>query len=126
MGAFINQNNERSIARNAAGGVPSYVGLSGNRLLSAVVMTGTVAFALFGFDQGLMSGIIASEQFNREFPATRQSSPTDVHAGTVQGSVTSCYEVGCFFGALFAYFMGEKMGRRRMMILGAFVIVSAT
>jgi len=49
---------------------------------------------------------------------TRQSSPDDVHTGTVQGSVTSCYEVGCFFGAMFAFFVGERMGRRKMMQLG--------
>lgn len=73
-----------------------------------------------------MSGIIASHQFNTEFPATKQSSASDVHTGTVQGSVTSCYEVGCFFGALFAYFVGEKFGRRRMMLLGAVVMIIGT
>jgi sugar porter (SP) family MFS transporter len=70
-----------------------------------------------------MSGIIGSEQFNREFPATKQDGPNDVHTGTVQGTVTSCYEVGCFFGAMFAYFVGEKAGRRRMMLGGAIVMI---
>lgn len=70
-----------------------------------------------------MSGIIGSEQFNREFPATKQSGSDDVHHGTIQGTVTSCYEVGCFFGALFAYFVGERAGRRRMMLGGAIVMI---
>lgn len=70
-----------------------------------------------------MSGIIGSEQFNREFPATKQSGPNDVHTGTIQGTVTSCYEIGCFFGAMFAYFVGEKAGRRRMMLGGAIVMI---
>ena len=73
-----------------------------------------------------MSGIIGSEQFNREFPATLSKGPDDVHTGTIQGTVTSCYELGCFFGALFAYFTGEMMGRRRMMLLGATVMVIGT
>lgn len=77
-------------------------------------------------DQGLMSGIIGSEQFNREFPATRKSSNTDVHTATVQGTVVSCYEVGCFFGAMVAYFIGERAGRRRMMLGGAVVMIIGT
>jgi sugar porter (SP) family MFS transporter len=73
-----------------------------------------------------MSGIIGAETFNNEFPATRQSSPDDVHAGTVRGSVTACYEVGCFFGALVAYFIGERFGRRKMMLGGGYVMVIGT
>ncbi|WVR08726.1 hypothetical protein IAU60_005784 [Kwoniella sp. DSM 27419] len=112
----------------AAGTGPlvKYGGLNGNALLYAVVAIATTGFSLFGYDQGLMSGIIASRQFNTEFPATKQNGVNDVHAGTVQGSVTSCYEVGCFFGALFAFFAGERFGRRKMMLLGAFVMIIGT
>ncbi|OCF56236.1 monosaccharide transporter [Kwoniella mangroviensis CBS 10435] len=103
-----------------------YGGLNGNALLYAVVAIATCGFSLFGYDQGLMSGIIASEQFNTEFPATKQRDANDVHAGTVQGSVTSCYEVGCFIGALIAFFIGDKMGRRKMMFGGAVVMIIGT
>ncbi|WVF67861.1 hypothetical protein IAT40_002622 [Kwoniella sp. CBS 6097] len=103
-----------------------YGGLNGNSLLYAVVAIATCGFSLFGYDQGLMSGIIASRQFNTEFPATKQNGVNDVHTGTVQGSVTSCYEVGCFFGALFAFFVGEKFGRRKMMLMGAWVMIIGT
>ncbi|RXK41078.1 monosaccharide transporter [Tremella mesenterica] len=108
------------------GQLVKYAGLNGNSLLYCVVGIATCGFSLFGYDQGLMSGIIASEQFNTEFPATHQSSPSDVHAGTVQGTVTSVYEVGCFFGALFAYFFGERMGRRKVMLLGAVIMIIGT
>lgn len=76
-----------------------------------------------------MSGIIGSEQFNREFPATKQDPAlggNDVHTGTVRGSVTACYEVGCFFGALFAYFVGDRFGRRKMMLIGGWVMIIGT
>jgi len=43
---------------------------------------------LFGYDQGLMSGIISAPQFTRVFPQVYQESPDDVHAGTIQGTVT--------------------------------------
>ncbi|KAL7420894.1 sugar transporter-like protein [Cryptotrichosporon argae] len=126
MPFFINQNNERSMRLNEQGGIVTYAGLKGNALLLTIVTIGTCGFSLFGYDQGLMSGIIASNQFNTEFPATYQANADDVHAGTVQGSVTSCYEVGCFFGAMFAYFFGDRLGRRRMMLLGAVVMIIGT
>lgn len=50
---MINQNNEKSIAKLSQGGVPSYAGLTGNALLAAVVATGTVGFALFGYGECL-------------------------------------------------------------------------
>ncbi|CAK9783331.1 hypothetical protein CC85DRAFT_268494 [Cutaneotrichosporon oleaginosum] len=123
MPMIINQSRERSAKLAQRPGPVKYYGFNGNALLAAVVATGTVGFSLFGYDQGLMSGIIGSEQFNREFPATRQNGPNDVHTGTIQGAVTSCYEVGCFFGAMFAYFVGERAGRRRMMLGGAVVMI---
>lgn len=49
-----------------------------------------------------------------------------MHTGTVQGTVVSVYEVGCFFGALLAFFIGEKLGRRRMMILGGVIMIIGT
>jgi hypothetical protein len=52
-----------------AGKLVKYGGLNGNPLLYAIVATATIGFSLFGYDQGLMSGIIGAEQFNREFPA---------------------------------------------------------
>jgi MFS family permease len=83
-----------------------------------------------------MSGIIGSEQFNREFPEvsqpknkadqTRQTSNDDVFRATLQGTVVSVYEVGCFFGALLAFFIGEKMGRRKMMITGGVIMIIGT
>lgn len=36
------------------------------------------------------------------------------------------YEVGCFFGALLAFFIGEKMGRRKMMMTGGVIMIIGT
>nr|ODN82374.1 monosaccharide transporter [Cryptococcus depauperatus CBS 7841]ODN96004.1 monosaccharide transporter [Cryptococcus depauperatus CBS 7855] len=114
---------EKAPISGGTGRIVTFGGLHGNSLLYAIVAIATCGFSLFGYDQGLMSGIIASKQFNTEFPAVNAN---DVHAGTIQGTVTSCYEVGCFFGALFAYFCGDRMGRRRMMLLGACVMIIGT
>lgn len=46
-----------------------------------------VGFVLFGYDQGVMSGIITAPAFNDLFPATKGNS-------TMQGFVTAIYEIG--------------------------------
>ncbi|CCH43321.1 Sugar transporter [Wickerhamomyces ciferrii] len=94
-------------------------GFTGRSLRVAVTVTATLGFSLFGYDQGLMSGLITGPQFNYEFPATKD------HAVN-QGAVTACYEIGCFFGALFAMLRGDKIGRRPLIILGAFIIIIGT
>jgi hypothetical protein len=41
--------------------VPTYAGLSGQKLRFAITATATIGFLLFGYDQGVMSGIVSSE-----------------------------------------------------------------
>lgn len=38
-------------------------GLTGRKLRAAVTITATLGFSLFGYDQGLMAGLISAEQF---------------------------------------------------------------
>lgn len=92
------------------------LGLSGRPLRAAVTFAAVSGFSLFGYDQGLMSGIITGEQFNTTFPATFNNK-------TIQGAVTASYEIGCFFGALFALFKGDHIGRRPLIIVGSLIIV---
>jgi MFS family permease len=69
-----------------------------------------------GYDQGVMSGIISARPFNNDFPETKDNS-------TWQGFVTAIYEVGCLFGAIFALSFGDRLGRRRAIILGGLVMI---
>lgn len=43
-----------------------------------------------------------------------------VFTATIHGTVVSVYEVGCLFGALFAFYFGEAFGRRRMVYRASF------
>lgn len=94
-------------------------GLKGKPLRVCITVTAVTGFSLFGYDQGLMSGLITAEPFGREFPPV-------VGNGTIQGAVTSCYELGCFFGALFALFKGDSFGRRPLIIFGSLIIILGT
>ncbi|KFY18680.1 hypothetical protein V493_08424 [Pseudogymnoascus sp. VKM F-4281 (FW-2241)] len=93
-----------------------YMGLSGRNLNLAISVVATNGFLLFGYDQGVMSGIITDPVFNDYFPATR-------HNSTVQGITTGIYEIGCLLGAVFILIFGEWLGRRRACITGGWVMI---
>lgn len=95
---------------------PSFAGLSGKRLSLTVSTIATMGFLLFGYDQGVMSGIISAEPFDNVFRAAKGDS-------TMQALITAVYELGCLFGAMFALFTGDWMGRRWMIIWGAVVMI---
>ena len=63
-----------------------------------------------------MSGIIDSSAFAKFLPITAGDS-------VMQALVTAVYELGCLVGAMFALFTGDRLGRRRMIISGAAVMI---
>ncbi|KAJ5219608.1 hypothetical protein N7468_008812 [Penicillium chermesinum] len=75
-----------------------------------------MGFLLFGYDQGVMSGIISAPKFFKLLPMLDGDN-------TLQATVTAVYEVGCLFGAMFALFTGDRLGRRKMVIAGAAVMI---
>ncbi|KAF2262022.1 general substrate transporter [Lojkania enalia] len=112
----LHSENSQPTVRHANKSSPKYMGLTGQPLNMAVSVIATTGFLLFGYDQGVMSGIISAEPFMRYFPETYNDS-------TWQGFVTAIYEIGCFLGAIFILIFGDAIGRRRSMILGAFVMI---
>ncbi|KAE8396054.1 general substrate transporter [Aspergillus alliaceus] len=95
---------------------PTYAGMSGRKLSLTVSTIATMGFLLFGYDQGVMSGIISDPAFNDMFTATKGDN-------TMQATVTAVYEVGCLFGAILALLFGDRLGRRWMVIIGATVMI---
>lgn len=97
-------------------GVPHYGGLTGRPLNLTLSAVATCGFLLFGYDQGVMSGIITGTDFNNYFPQTKGDA-------TWQAFVTAIYELGCLAGALFQLAFADKIGRRRAIILGAVIMI---
>ncbi|KAF4943218.1 hypothetical protein F66182_18790, partial [Fusarium sp. NRRL 66182] len=98
-------------------------GLRGRSLRLAITITSVVGFSLFGYDQGLMSGIISGDQFVSEFPVL---DGTSTHVSVLQGGVTSSYEIGCFFGAIFTLCFGQRIGRTPILVAGGLLMVLGT
>lgn len=90
----------------------TFVGLKGTKLGMLVSVIATTGFLLFGYDQGVMSGIIAAKPFNDYFPETYKQS-------VYQGFVTAIYEIGCLAGALGALVWGDTLGRRKMVSISS-------
>ncbi|KAI1128642.1 general substrate transporter [Nemania abortiva] len=99
-----------------AAGAPTYWGQSGKALQRLVTIVATLDFLLFGYDQGVMSGIISGAPFVADFPQVDGDS-------NWQGFVVSIYAVGCFFGALFILLVGDKLGRRKAIFIGATIMI---
>ncbi|KAI9759703.1 MAG: hypothetical protein M4579_002180 [Chaenotheca gracillima] len=92
-----------------------FMGLSGKWLTVWVTVSCTTAMALFGYDQGVFGGIIVTEDFLNQMGIADDTN--------MQGTVTSLYDVGCFFGALSGFSLGELLGRKRSILLGTVVMM---
>ncbi|KAF4308520.1 Sugar/inositol transporter [Botryosphaeria dothidea] len=95
---------------------PRFLGMRGKLLSIVVSIVATTGFLLFGYDQGVMSGIIGAAPFNDYFEETKDNK-------TYQGFVTAIYEVGCFFGAIIMLVIGDRLGRKKGIIAGAIIMI---
>jgi SP family sugar:H+ symporter-like MFS transporter len=89
--------------------------MAGKSKTAAILMTCFAAFGgiLFGYDTGTIGGIIAMNDWLQTFGyATGDPAlPYDITTST-QSLVVSVLSAGTFFGALFAYPIGDFVGRK--------------
>jgi len=91
--------------------------LNGGTLVAAITSVCASGFLLFGYDQGVMGGVIVSEYFLEQM-----GNPSSL----MQGTITSLYDVGAVFGAIAAAFGAEPLGRKRTLLLGTIVLAVGT
>lgn len=88
--------------------------LVGQPLLYFVLIFVSLGVFIFGFDQGLMSGLITNEYFKLYF---------DHPLPAAIGTMVAILEIGALVSLLGAGRVGDKFGRRRTIRYGAFVFV---
>nr|AXS58695.1 sugar transporter-like protein homeolog p [Epichloe coenophiala] len=107
--------------------VRKYLGLSGQSLNWAIGAVAGCDFLLFGYDQGVMGGILTLPVFLDQFPDINDTAPdldpaTKSNRATYQGIAVASYNLGCFLGAIATIFIGNPLGRRRIIFLGTAVM----
>lgn len=96
--------------------------LRGRNVNWAITLCCGSAFLLFGYDQGVISGLLTGDAFTAEFPEIDTTS-TGKGSASLQGTVVAIYEIGCLAGSLFAFFFGDRFGRRKMIMLGCTILI---
>ncbi|KAI9849863.1 MAG: hypothetical protein M1837_000077 [Sclerophora amabilis] len=103
-----------------------YFGLRGTKLNVAIGFLAGLDFLLFGYDQGVMGGLLTLHSFNLTFPEIDIESAPDArksHVSTIQGISVASYNVGCFFGAIATIWLGDILGRRKTIFVGSAIMV---
>ncbi|KAL6860812.1 sugar transporter [Trichoderma novae-zelandiae] len=84
-------------------------------VLTSVAYLGSL---LFGYDTGVMGSVLALKSFKQDFGLPTDSggfaSTENAH---VASNVVSLLTAGCFFGAIAAAFVNERIGRRYALML---------
>ncbi|KAK0517404.1 hypothetical protein JMJ35_000559 [Cladonia borealis] len=110
-----------------------YFGLRGIKLNIAIGALAGLDFLLFGYDQGVMGGLLDLPSFVKIFPEIDTTAATEAaegltpsqqtHRSTIQGIAVAAYNVGCFFGAITTIFIGNPLGRRKTIFLGSSIMI---
>ncbi|KAI9791696.1 MAG: hypothetical protein M1835_000131 [Candelina submexicana] len=108
-----------------------FFGLRGLRLNIAIGALAGLDFLLFGYDQGVMGGLLNLPSFVKVFPeidntdaalAGLTKSQKD-HKATIQGISVAAYNVGCFCGSIACIWIGDILGRRKTIFVGSSIMV---
>lgn len=89
-------------------------GLHGKKLIYFTSIFVSLGVFLFGYDQGVMSGIITGPYFKDYF-----NQPTAVELG----SMVAILEIGAFISSLMVGRIGDMLGRRKTILYGSLIFV---
>ncbi|KAF7188248.1 Sugar transporter STL1 [Pseudocercospora fuligena] len=88
--------------------------LRGSKLIAVILLASGLDFLLFGYDQGLFGGILGGQRFQDML-----GNPSS----TLTGLVTGVYDLGCAVGAVAAFIWGERIGRKRSIIIANIIVI---
>lgn len=69
-----------------------------------------------GYDQAVFSGVIVTDDFLALHDLVGPEKTT------LLSTITAIYDIGCFFGAIVAFTLGERLGRKKSIIAGTTIM----
>ncbi|THV79803.1 general substrate transporter, partial [Aureobasidium pullulans] len=93
-----------------------YFGFKGGWLVFWITVACATDMTLFGYDQGVFSGVVVSDDFLELHNLVGPSKTK------VLSTVAAIYDVGCFIGAIIAFTVGERFGRKKTIIFGTAIM----
>lgn len=87
--------------------------VTGKYLEGLVILACCCAFILFGYDQGVLSGLVSTPSFLTAF-----GNPSPGLLGTI----VAIYDAGCAIGSIATIWIGDWLGRRRTIFAGGVLV----
>ncbi|KAI1258787.1 general substrate transporter [Xylariaceae sp. FL1019] len=91
-----------------------YFGFRGGWLTFWVTIACATDMTLFGYDQGVFGGVIVTPDFLDLMGIANDAK--------LQSTVTAIYDIGCFLGAIATIWIGERLGRKKTILLGTTIM----
>ncbi|KAK8844532.1 hypothetical protein IAR55_006379 [Kwoniella newhampshirensis] len=88
--------------------------MGGQSLLYTTTVLTALGFMLIGYDNGVMGGVINNPPFQSTFGHPSSG---------LLGTIVAIYEIGCFVGSLITAVVGESLGRKRSIGIGAILML---
>lgn len=90
----------------------------------AYLLTIIAAFGamLFGWDTGLIGGILTMSSFQQSFALDKHSK----NFSNLQGNIVSILQGGCFFGAASSFYLADRLGRKLALIIASVIFLTGS
>jgi MFS family permease len=100
-----------------------YLGLRGKQLSrAALFLVVSPAFLCYGYNQAVLGGVLTLDSFVEAFPAmdtVHTEGQQQTKNANIQGTIVALYLVGGIFGALSCTQLGDKIGRRGVILISS-------
>lgn len=88
--------------------------LRGRSLQAAIFVSAGSAYLLFGYDQGVLGGLVSQPSF---LSAIGMPNPNYL------GTIVALFNIGCLGGCFISAVWGNYLGRKRAITLGCFIMI---
>ena len=88
--------------------------LRGSALIWAITLSSGSCYVLFGYDQGVLGGLVSQPSFLNAI-----GNPNPSYLGTI----IALYNLGCLAGCMIAAIWGNVLGRRKTILYGCCIMV---